>query len=175
MPVPFVIGATLPQQQTQAGGLGARAGQQYDPTIQPGGGQGFRLGSNRVLNIPANKDGNVSVGYLEISGPGLGSIHKTLEMKEKQLIAVGARLIADQSRSQAETAQTARIRSQADASLLRLAANVVDQLLTRGLMTMAEWMGVDGTVSVQLNRAALDEPQEEGTRDRMDVDSWPLE
>ena len=169
LPMPYVIGAKLPKGQPGP----RQAGQAYEPDSQPKD-TGYKMGSGKVMNFPK---GPVEVGYLEIKGPGLASLHKTLEMKEKQLMSVGARLIADQTRSQAETAQTARIRGQADASLLRLAANTIDQVLTKALATVAGWMGVEGDVSVILNRDYLGEKsqEEEKKADPMDIDNWPLE
>ena len=157
LPTAYVTGAKLPKpaMRRQAGAGGSDVLPGSAPGYPPSPLDGFRLGSNRVLELPEG----ATMHYLEISGPGLDSIHKTLEMKKADLESVGARLVRDQQRTQ-ETAQTARIKAQADASLMRLIANVTDQLLTKALRITARWMKREGAkVSVKLNRGGLDAPE----------------
>ena len=175
LPTAYAIGAKLSagKQQQQRSPGGRRA--PYEPGGRSSYDPGFKLGSGYLLPLPPGAE----VGYLEISGPGLLSIHRTLVMKEKQLVAVGARLISDQSRSQAETAQTARIRAQSDASLMRLVANVIDQVFTTGLSTCARWMhGLafdTSNVSFLINREFLDTPDPDEPKPEFDIDTWPTD
>ena len=167
LPTPYTTGATMP-----AGlpGRGIPTNQEQTHGIQsiPQGVKGYKLGSSHVLELP--KD--AKFGYLEISGPGLDSIHATLDRKERNLHSVGAQLVRDQK--QPETAETARIRAQADASLLRLIANVTDEVLTRALSVSLDWLGgPTADVSVKLNRAFLDEPSPPD-KDPLDPSTWPI-
>ena len=167
LPTPYTTGATMP-----AGlpGHGIPTNQEQTHGIQalPQGVKGYKLGSGNVLELPKE----ATIGYLEISGPGLASIHTTLDRKERNLHAVGAQLVRDQK--QPETAETARIRAQADASLLRLIANTTDEVLTRALSVSLGWLGnPTADVSVKLNRAFLDEPKEPG-QDPLDPRTWAI-
>ena len=181
LPTAYVKGAkmsvgqrSIQQAQPQSIRQGKPGGPQtFGGAYPPSSGlDGYRLGSGLLLELPEDAD----IGYLEISGPGLVSIHRTLEMKEKQLQSIGARLIADQSRNQSETAQTARIRAQSDAALMRLIANVVDKILTTALKISARWLGLpDADVSVRLDRSALSPPEEPGKGPDLSIDNWPTE
>lgn len=139
LPTVYVIGAELPD---EAEGDGETASK-----------QSFRLGSGKALEIPNEK---AEIGYLEIAGPGLASIQKTIEDKKDDLRNAGARLVDSQFR-QPETAQTRRANAQQDASLMRLIANTTDQVLGMALRRSLEWMGLDGAdASVRINRERLD-------------------
>ena len=128
----------------------------------------YRLGSGKIIELPAE----AKIGYLEIAGPGLDSIHRTLERKEDQLQAVGAQLVQDQHR-QPETATTARTRAKTESAMLRRVASVADQLLSNALGLAASWMGhVDADVSVTLDRTLLDEEVMQPQPD-LAIDHWP--
>ena len=167
LPTPYTTGATMP---AGAPGRGIPTNQEQTHGIRalPQGVKGYKLGSGNVLELPKE----ATIGYLEISGPGLASIHQTLDRKERNLHSVGAQLIRDQK--QPETAETARIRAQADASLLRLIANTTDEVLTRALSVSLSWLGdPNADVSVKLNRAFLDEPKDPD-QDPLDASTWAI-
>ena len=162
LPTAYTIGASLPAGPSSRG-ISTNQGQTHGIQALPHGVKGYRLGSGSVLELPKEAE----IGYLEIKGPGLKSIHMTLDRKERNLQAVGARLVQDQKK-QPETARAVGIKAQADASLLRLIANVTDEVLTQALTVSLGWMGdPTANVSVNLNRKYLDEePKEE--RDPLD-------
>ncbi len=76
-----------------------------------------------VLGDPAAK-----VGYAEFSGQGLASLERALEEKEHMMAVLGASVFADQ-RKGVEAAETARIRSSGETSLLMGVVNSVEETL----------------------------------------------
>ena len=172
MPTAYIIGAKL-------GGSAASNAGGHSPSPQGENGQnyflyapdqakGFRIGSGNVLELPPNSE----IGYLEISGSGLSSIHQTIADKKEDLRAIGARLTQDQFKYQAETAQTARIKAESDASLLNLIANTTDQLLTEVLKLSARFMRREENVSVMLDRTVLTEMP--APSPNTNIDDWPI-
>ena len=177
MPTPYVIGVNESAGGASGAGARPRSGQLakghggYEAYAGLESDGGLKLGSNQIIGLPRQ----AQIGFLEIAGPGLASLHQTLDRKERQLRAIGARLVEDQ-KMQAETAQTARIRAQTDASLMRLAANTEDLILTQALRIMARWLGEDeGAVAVRLNREFLDAPEEPDPVPDMSIDTWPVD
>ena len=168
LPTAYTTGATL-SAGTPGRGIPTNQEQTHGIQALPQGTKGYSLGSGKVLELPEK----ATIGYLEIKGPGLNSIHMTLDRKERNLQAVGARLVQDQQK-QPETARATGIKAQADASLLRLLANVTDEVLTHALMVSLGWLAnPTADVSVKLNRAYLDEPKEP-VRDPLDSSTWEI-
>ncbi len=104
-----------------------------------------------LLSDPAAR-----VGYAEFTGQGLGSLEKALETKEYQMAALGAAIFAE-SRKGVEAAETARLRSSAETSLLSGIVSAIEETLEAALRLAAEWMGAGGdAVDIEINRDFVD-------------------
>jgi hypothetical protein len=93
-------------------------------------------------------DPQAKAQYLEFSGQGLGALEKRLEVKEKQMSAIGARLLSDTVT--AETATGAGIRSAGELSVLAQLSDRVGKVLSRACSFMHQWAGLP-EVAVKLN------------------------
>ena len=78
-----------------------------------GDGEPLRIGSQTAWDLPAG----AQVGMLEFTGPGVNAIAAEMTRAELHMAALGARLLAEPQRS-AETAETTRIKSSAETSIL---------------------------------------------------------
>jgi hypothetical protein len=108
-------------------------------------------------NLWHSSDKDVVVGMLEFEGAGLNSLEKRLEVKESEMAALGARMLAP-DKKMAETAETATIHRYGEISVLSSLAQAVSLGLTRALEIARDWMGLSGDVDVQLNRDFLPTP-----------------
>lgn len=101
---------------------------------------------------------DVTVGMLEFTGAGLASLEKRLEVKEGEMAALGARMLAPEKR-QAEAAETATIHRYGEMSVLASIAQAVSIGLTQAMTIARDWMlGESGDVEVSLNRDFLPVP-----------------
>jgi len=114
--------------------------------------QQIRVGSMSAITVP---DANARVGYAEFSGQGLKSLETALEQKQGMMAVLGASVFHDSKRG-VEAAETARIRTSGETSLLTGAVTAVEETLTAALKTAAEWVAASGDVSVTLNREFID-------------------
>lgn len=112
----------------------------------------IRVGSSSaiLLSDPAAK-----AAYAEFTGQGLGSLEKALESKEHMMAVLGGAVFADQ-RKGVEAAETARIRSSGETSLLMGVVNSVEETLEAALLCAAEWMGATGEIDISINRDFID-------------------
>ena len=74
-----------------------------------------------------------------------------LEKTEQQMAILGARLLIAEKKD-SETAQTAQIHRMGEQSILSERAQTISTLLTKSLVTFAEWAGSPGKWSITLNR-----------------------
>ena len=104
-------------------------------------------------------DSAAQVGYAEFSGQGLGSLERALEEKEHMMAVLGGAVFADQ-RKGVEAAETARIRSSGETSLLMGVVNSVEEALESSLRKAAEWMNValsgEDAIDIAINRDFID-------------------
>ena len=126
-----------------------------------GGGDGepLRIGSMTAWDLPQG----AAVGMLEFTGPGVEAIAAEMTRAELHMAALGARLLAEPTRS-AETAETSRIKSSAETSILMGMVATASAALTQMLRWHAEWTGeTPDDVAVALNKEFFDtklSPQE---------------
>lgn len=106
------------------------------------------IGPTEIWHGP---DKAVVVGLLEFTGQGLEGLERRREAKEAQMAALGARMLAP-DKAGVEAAETLAIRSAGEWSVLASLAKGAGQALTRVVQMMADWSGVSGDVSVELNR-----------------------
>lgn len=112
----------------------------------------IRIGSTVILQLP---DANSKVGFMEFTGQGLKSLETALEAKEQMMGVLGAAVFHDAPRG-VEAAETARIRSNGETSLLVGVTTAVEATLEAALQCAAEWSGIKGEVEVTLNREYVD-------------------
>ena len=119
-----------------------------------GGGEGepLRIGSMTAWDLPTG----AAVGMLEFTGPGVEAIGREMTRAEAHMAALGARLLADPIRS-AETAETTRIKSSSDTSILITVVDTASSALSQMMRWHAIWLGEsDDDVSVAINREFFD-------------------
>ena len=105
------------------------------------------IGSQTAVMAPnIEADGK----YIEFTGQGLGALEKNLESKEKQMAAIGARML-EQQKNGVEAAETTKIRNNGENSVLASIAKLTSAQLSKMLTFMAQWAGVKGDVIVSLN------------------------
>jgi hypothetical protein len=118
------------------------------------GDEPVRVGSGAVIKIN-NPQGRA--GYAEFTGQGLGSLENALASKEAQMAMLGAAVFAATKKG-VEAAETAKIRTAGENSLLMGVVSSVEETLTAALEFAAVWAGaVAGAVSVKINRDFIDQ------------------
>lgn len=94
-----------------------------------------------------------SAGYLEFTGAGLGFLKSLMEDKKKEMAAMGARLLEEQTPSgNAEATQTVKLRQSGERSVLARVSLSVSEGLTKSLGFCAWFLNEDQeSVKVVLN------------------------
>lgn len=110
------------------------------------------VGSTSALIIP---EVAAKVGYAEFNGQGLGSLENALTEKEHMMAVLGAAVFADGKKG-VEAAETARIRTSGETSLLMGVVQAAEACLTAALTAAAEWAGAPAKIEVHLNREFQD-------------------
>jgi len=117
------------------------------------------VGAGAVIKL---SDAQGRVGYAEFTGRGLGSLEKGLEQKEQQMAVLGAAVFAGGKKG-VEAAETARIRTSAENSLLMGVVSSVEQSLLAALKFAASWLGETEEITLHLNRDFIDEKMDPQT------------
>jgi hypothetical protein len=110
-------------------------------------GEKVSLGSQTAL---ISRDPNAKGVFIEFTGQGMGALEHNLESKEKQMAAIGARML-EQQKAGVESEGAMLLRSNGETSMLASISNLVSQGFTRMLAFMAEWADVKGDISIKLN------------------------
>ncbi|TGE04637.1 DUF4055 domain-containing protein [Hymenobacter fodinae] len=106
------------------------------------------IGSSTFLTFA---DPNTKVGFLQCGSEGFATLEKLMDRKQEQMAALGARMLAPEKKD-AEAAQTHEIKRGGESSILSATCGVVERQLEKALQFAAEWMGIAGEISVELNR-----------------------
>ena len=119
----------------------------------------IRLGSSQGLVLGENG----SFSLVALPSDGVGAIKDSMEEKRRDMAAIGARILADESGAQIST-ETARIQRAGEHSVLAGIANTVADGMTQILRWVAEWGGISGAedVAVTLNTDFLPRGLEQG-------------
>lgn len=116
----------------------------------------FPIGSASIWFLPEQSN----VGMLEYKGAGLSYLENSLSRKQNMMAQLGARLLEDQKRA-VEAADTIRLRSSGESSVLANLANTCSVGLMQCLMWLVEWEGADpNVIQVELNTDFLDSRME---------------
>jgi hypothetical protein len=113
----------------------------------------IRVGGGAVIKV---SDPQGKVGYAEFTGQGLKSLEKAIEDKEQEMAVLGAAVFAGGKKG-VEAAETARIRTSAENSLLMGIVSSVEETLTAALNYAAAWVDDAAPITVHLNRDFIDE------------------
>lgn len=107
-----------------------------------------RLGSSQGLVLGEGG----SAELLALGADGVGAIKESMEEKRRDMAAIGARILADESGAQIAT-ETARIQRAGEHSVLAGIANTVADGMTQVLRWVAMWAGIGGedAIAVTLN------------------------
>ena len=109
----------------------------------------IKLSSSSFIHFP---DAVRTVGMLEFTGSGLGSIATAMEKDEERMAILGARIISAEKRG-IEAAETAKIHRAGENSVLAAFANNLSIIFTRVLTDYLEWIVARevGDVHVSIN------------------------
>jgi len=113
-------------------------------------GQEFKIGSSTAW-LFSNPDADAK--YLEFTGQGLNALVERLKSKEGMMAALGAQMLAPESRRN-ESTETASMRHMGENSILANIAQAISEGLNRCLEIASEWMGVT-PAEIELNRDFL--------------------
>lgn len=97
----------------------------------------FRVGSNVAW---VTDDSSAKVGFLEFEGQGLKALETAIEQKERQMAALGARMLQPDAKK-AEAFDTVAMRSAAETSALMNATIACTQTLSTCLQWAGWWIG----------------------------------
>lgn len=107
------------------------------------------IGSGTIWYLPEG----AQAGMLEFTGAGIEAQRKAMEDKETRMAVLGARLIKDNEATGNIAADTVRLKSRADTSVLTSTVRMVEQGLEKAFKIAVEWMaGNASEVKVVLNK-----------------------
>ena len=106
-----------------------------------------------AATIWTSERSDVQAGFIEFSGPGIAAIRQAMLDKEDQMAALGARLIRDATTSSNVTAETTRLQSRSETSILTAGVHTVEEAFTDAARFAAEWVGGNpDEVSIEMNK-----------------------
>jgi hypothetical protein len=108
----------------------------------------IHVGSTQAL-VFLNTD--AKVGYAQCGSEGFATLEKLMDRKEQQMAALGARMLAPEKKD-VEAAQTHEIKRGGESSILSSTCGVIERQIEKALRFAAEWQGITGEISVELNR-----------------------
>jgi len=118
------------------------------------GNEPMRLGPSVCWKLSENG----KAGLLEFSGEGLAAIREAMAAKERQMAALGGRLLLEEPHGRAEeTATSVRLRYSAESASLRTISDSVSAALTRMARWHAWWIGNGSTVPLEVQVRLTDE------------------
>jgi len=106
------------------------------------------LGTGTAWLLP---NAESKVGFAHVGADGFATLENLLDRKEKQMASLGARMLAPEKNS-AEAAQTHEIKRSGESSVLSATCGVIERQIEKALRFAAEWQGIAGDISVELNR-----------------------
>jgi hypothetical protein len=113
----------------------------------------YEIGSAVVWEVAVGE----KPGILEMNGHGLGGLVTACEQKEDQISALGGRLMANQSRSTAESDNALKLKEGNERSILLNIVFAVSEGMTEMAKQWCWWAGADNVdaVEVELNKEFL--------------------
>lgn len=111
-------------------------------------GESFLIGSQTAWVFG---DPQAKATYLEFTGQGLQALEARMQKKEEQMVAQGARMLAQEKRV-AETAETELIRRGGELATLAGISLALSELITESFKVLLEWAGVKTDFNYVVNR-----------------------
>lgn len=111
----------------------------------------IQVGSLAVICI---EEANAKVAYAEVRGDFKG-LESAMKSKEEKMAVLGASVFHDNPKG-VEAAETARIRTSGETSLLSGVVTAVEETIEAALKFAAHWIGAEGPVQITLNREFVD-------------------
>lgn len=102
------------------------------------------------------EDNEARAELLEFTGAGLNAITVTVDADIEAMEGVGLRMRGANSGG-VKAAETARIESSGESATLSTIASAYENGVTMALKIVADWMGVSGNISYEINRDFIDE------------------
>lgn len=99
-----------------------------------------------------SEDTQASAGYLEFTGAGLAALERRIEVKERHMAILGARMLEGSRTNGVEAAETVQLRQSGEVSALNDTVNSVEDGLTRLTRYYLAWIGIDFKDKITLNR-----------------------
>lgn len=118
-----------------------------DTNTKDDGGNKLVLGGDTALVLP---EAEAKIGTVQFSGEGLSHAEKAKSETLEQIGILGSRTVAP-DKAMSETSDAARIHRVGENSRLATYAKNMSECYTKVLEIMADWIGVQGNVSVQFN------------------------
>lgn len=87
--------------------------------------------------------------YIEVNG-NFQALENNLKNKERQMAALGSRIL-EETKGGVEAAETMKLRTNGEVSVLAAMAMLTSWQLTKMLRFMAQWSGIDADVKAKLN------------------------
>lgn len=109
-------------------------------------GDTIKLGSSQGISLREGGDAK----FLSLGADGIGAIRQALEDKRRDMAAIGARLLADETSAQISR-DTAIIQRAGEHSVLANIATTIADGWKRVLGYLAMWAGAKGDIAVTLN------------------------
>lgn len=108
--------------------------------VQLGENEKIRIGSSTAIVSP-NPEARGE--FMEFTGQGLGALEKLIDRKEKQMAAIGARMLAPE-KTGVEAAETLEMRHNGENSVLASQARLLSLGIQAMLNAMRDWAGIAG-------------------------------
>lgn len=119
----------------------------YASGVAPGSLEALTLGSSAGYVF---EDANAKIQFATYGAEGLASLKQAMDDKVQMMAALGARMLAPESRA-AESGEALAIRRGGENSALAKVADSVSRSVVLVLETLAEWEGITGPISYSLN------------------------
>lgn len=110
-------------------------------------GRSVYIGSPEMMFF---SDPQAKVGYLEFMGQGLATLQTAMKDKEERMAVLGAHMLAD-TKIVSEAESVVSRRTYGQNSALASIARSVSSGIEQALKWMAQWAGISGEVTYQLN------------------------
>lgn len=102
------------------------------------------------------QDNEARAELLEFTGAGLGSISAAIDADVETMASIGARMLQSQSGG-VKAAETSRIEHSGESATLSTIASAYENGVTMALKIAADWSGVSGGISYEINKDFIDE------------------
>lgn len=115
----------------------------------------IRVGTQAAIT---SSDPNAKGTYVEFTGQGLNAIKDYQAELRQEMAVMGARMLADETKSSVETLGATEIKRTGENSILASVADSLSGALEGALTVFAQWAGQTGEISYRINKKFLPRP-----------------